>query len=60
MLTTTSTDAIALDAQHVLQVYRRVPVVFDHGEGSALFTRAGERYLVTEDRDQYLAEKYPE
>jgi predicted acetylornithine/succinylornithine family transaminase len=48
MLTTTSTptsDTIALDAQHVLQVYRRAPVVFDRGEGSALFTTAGERYL---------------
>ena len=45
MLTTTSHDPIALDAQHVLQVYRRAPVVFDHGQGSALFTRAGERYL---------------
>ena len=45
MLTTTSNDPIALDAQHVLQVYRRAPVVFDHGQGSALFTRTGERYL---------------
>jgi acetylornithine/N-succinyldiaminopimelate aminotransferase len=45
MLTPTSIDPIALDAQHVLQVYRRAPVVFDHGHGAALFTRDGVRYL---------------
>ena len=45
MLTMTSTDPIALDARHVLQVYRRAPVVFDSGKGCALFTREGERYL---------------
>src|SRR6187397_3347400 len=45
MTQTTTSDPIALDAQHVLQVYRRAAVVFDHGEGSALFTRSGERYL---------------
>ena len=47
MLTTTQTNAdpIALDAQHVLQVYRRAPVVFESGKGSSLFTRSGERYL---------------
>src|SRR6266542_176719 len=48
MLTTTPTtksDTIALDAQHVLQVYRRAPVVFESGKGAALFTGAGERYL---------------
>jgi acetylornithine/N-succinyldiaminopimelate aminotransferase len=45
MLTMTSQDPIALDAQHVLQVYRRAPVVFESGKGCALFTREGERYL---------------
>src|SRR3954471_12761572 len=45
MLMTTTKDPIALDAQHVLQVYRRAPVVFETGAGCALFTRAGERYL---------------
>jgi acetylornithine/N-succinyldiaminopimelate aminotransferase len=45
MLTTTSNDPIALDARHVLQVYRRAPVVFESGTGCALFTRTGERYL---------------
>ena len=44
MLTTTS-DPIALDQQHVLQVYKRAPVVFESGKGCALFTRSGERYL---------------
>ena len=42
---TTSHDPIAMDAQHVLQVYRRAPVVFESGQGCALFTRDGERYL---------------
>jgi acetylornithine/N-succinyldiaminopimelate aminotransferase len=45
MLTQTSTDPIALDAQHVLQVYRRAPVVFESGQGCALFTKSGDRYL---------------
>jgi acetylornithine/N-succinyldiaminopimelate aminotransferase len=45
MLTMTGQDPIALDAQHVLQVYRRAPVVFESGQGCALFTREGERYL---------------
>ena len=44
MLTTTS-DPIALDQQHVLQVYKRAPIVFESGKGCALFTRSGERYL---------------
>jgi predicted acetylornithine/succinylornithine family transaminase len=41
----TTTDPIALDAQHVLQVYKRAPVVFETGKGCALFTRDGDRYL---------------
>lgn len=45
MLTTSSVDPIALDGQHLLQVYRRAPVVFESGKGCALFTRSGERYL---------------
>jgi predicted acetylornithine/succinylornithine family transaminase len=44
-MTTSSVDPIALDAQHVLQVYRRAAVVFESGKGCALFTRSGERYL---------------
>jgi acetylornithine aminotransferase/acetylornithine/N-succinyldiaminopimelate aminotransferase len=38
-------DAVALDSAHVLQVYRRQPVVFESGQGCALFTGTGERYL---------------
>ncbi|HEY3886737.1 MAG TPA: acetylornithine/succinylornithine family transaminase [Vicinamibacterales bacterium] len=45
MLTTQTTDPISLDAQHVLQVYRRAPVVFQSGKGCALFTATGDRYL---------------
>ncbi|HTM24997.1 MAG TPA: acetylornithine/succinylornithine family transaminase [Vicinamibacterales bacterium] len=45
MLTQTSVDPIALDAQHVLQVYRRAPIVFASGRGCALFTKTGDRYL---------------
>jgi acetylornithine/N-succinyldiaminopimelate aminotransferase len=41
----TTFDPIALDAQHVLQVYKRAPVVFETGKGCSLFTRDGERYL---------------
>lgn len=44
MLMTTH-DPIALDAQHVLQVYKRAPVVFESGRGCALFTQAGDRYI---------------
>jgi predicted acetylornithine/succinylornithine family transaminase len=42
---TSDIDPIALDAQHVLQVYRRAAVVFASGRGCELFTREGERYL---------------
>src|SRR5262245_65598220 len=44
-MTTTVTDTIALDAQHVLQTYRRAPVVFESGRGCALYTREGRRYI---------------
>jgi acetylornithine/N-succinyldiaminopimelate aminotransferase len=45
MLMTNTSDPISVDAQHVLQVYRRAPVVFESGKGCALFTKDGERYL---------------
>jgi predicted acetylornithine/succinylornithine family transaminase len=35
----------ALEAQHVLQTYKRVPVVFTRGEGVYLFDEDGRRYL---------------
>ncbi|HEY2432705.1 MAG TPA: acetylornithine/succinylornithine family transaminase [Vicinamibacterales bacterium] len=45
MITTHPADPIALDEQHVLQVYKRAPVVFESGSGCTLVTREGERYL---------------
>lgn len=42
---TKAQDPIALDAKHILQVYKRAPVVFESGKGCALFTREGERFL---------------
>ena len=45
MLTTMAQDSIALDAKHILQIYKRAPVVFESGKGCALFTREGERFL---------------
>jgi acetylornithine/N-succinyldiaminopimelate aminotransferase len=34
-----------LEAQHVLQTYKRTPVVFVRGEGTYLFDAEGQRYL---------------
>jgi acetylornithine/N-succinyldiaminopimelate aminotransferase len=34
-----------LEAEHVLQVYKRTPVVFERGEGTRLFTGDGKAYL---------------
>src|SRR3954469_12663027 len=45
MTMTTTMDPIALDAQHVLQVYRRAAVVFESGRGCELYDSAGGRYL---------------
>jgi putrescine aminotransferase len=39
------TDVKGLDAQHVLQTYRRLPVVFERGEGVWLIADTGRRYL---------------
>ncbi len=44
-MTTTAPDVIALESTHVLQVYRRAPVVFDRGAGCRLFDVAGRSYL---------------
>ncbi len=38
-------DVTALESQHVLQTYKRQPVVFVRGEGSCLFDEHGKRYL---------------
>lgn len=45
MTTTPMTDVRGLEAQHVLQIYRRFPVVFERGEGMYLFDSTGRRYL---------------
>ncbi|MGH8976753.1 MAG: aminotransferase class III-fold pyridoxal phosphate-dependent enzyme, partial [Acidimicrobiia bacterium] len=39
------TDARALDAEHVMQTYGRLPVEFVRGEGTLLFDSEGKRYL---------------
>src|SRR5678815_5870666 len=38
-------NVTALEAQHVLQTYKRQPVVFVRGEGSRLFDENGRSYL---------------
>jgi predicted acetylornithine/succinylornithine family transaminase len=38
-------DARALDAEHVMQTYGRLPVEFVRGEGTLLFDSDGKRYL---------------
>jgi len=40
-----SQTVAALEAQHVLQTYKRQPVVFVRGEGSRLFDEGGRAYL---------------
>ena len=41
----TAEEVIALDRAHVLQTYRRAPVVFERGEGCRLYDPAGRAYL---------------
>jgi predicted acetylornithine/succinylornithine family transaminase len=45
MTMTTTTDVIAIEKDHLLQVYRRNQVVFDHGRGCRLFDTNGRSYL---------------
>ena len=43
---TTKTETVtALEAQHVLQTYKRQPVVFVRGEGTRLFDADGRAHL---------------
>jgi predicted acetylornithine/succinylornithine family transaminase len=42
---TTATDVIAIEKEHVLQVYRRGSVVFQRGRGCRLFDADGRSYL---------------
>jgi acetylornithine/N-succinyldiaminopimelate aminotransferase len=44
-MTTTIMDAKAVEARHVLQNYKRFPVVFTRGEGMRLFDDTGRAYL---------------
>jgi acetylornithine/N-succinyldiaminopimelate aminotransferase len=44
-VTTSTADVQALDAQYVLQTYRRQPVIFGRGEGVRLFDPGGRAYL---------------
>jgi len=44
-MTTTSTDVRDLEGRHVLQNYRRLPVVFDRGAGVRLYDQSGRAYL---------------
>jgi acetylornithine/N-succinyldiaminopimelate aminotransferase len=45
MTTTTPTDVKTLESQHVLQTYKRQPVVFERGAGMRLFDDQGRAYL---------------
>ena len=45
MSTATKPDVKAIESAHVLQNYRRQPVVFERGEGLRLFDDQGRAYL---------------
>jgi predicted acetylornithine/succinylornithine family transaminase len=45
MTTSETLDVKTLEQQHVLQVYRRLPVVFERGAGMQLFDDHGKAYL---------------
>jgi len=44
-VTTTTTDVKALESRHVLQTYKRLPVVFERGSGMRLIDEHGRSYL---------------
>ena len=44
-MTTTTPDVLALESTHILQIYRRAPVVFERGSGCRLFDASGRVYL---------------
>ncbi len=44
-MSTTAEQVKALEAEHVLQTYRRMPVVFVRGEGTHLYDESGRDYL---------------
>ena len=45
MTTTSATDVRALESQHVLQIYRRFPIVLERGEGVRVFDEHGRDYI---------------
>jgi acetylornithine aminotransferase/acetylornithine/N-succinyldiaminopimelate aminotransferase len=44
-MSTTAEQVKALEAEHVLQTYKRMPVVFVRGEGTHLYDESGREYL---------------
>jgi acetylornithine aminotransferase/acetylornithine/N-succinyldiaminopimelate aminotransferase len=44
-MSTTAEQVKALEAEHVLQTYKRLPVVFVRGEGTHLYDESGRDYL---------------
>ena len=44
-MTVTTADVKALESRHVLQTYKRLPVVFERGNGTRLFDEHGREYL---------------
>src|SRR5262245_24566293 len=44
-MSTTAEQVKALEAEHVLQTYKRLPVVFVRGEGTHLYDESGREYL---------------
>ena len=44
-MTTATSNVMALETEHVLQVYKRKPVVFERGRGCYLFDADGRSYL---------------
>jgi len=45
MTTSSATDVRALESQHVLQIYRRFPIVLERGDGMRVFDEHGRGYL---------------
>ena len=44
-MATLGQDIQAVEAEHLLQVYARIPIVLTHGEGSRVFDSEGDAYL---------------
>lgn len=44
-MTTRSEQIIAKEAEHILQVYKRIPIMFVRGQGSHLIDEHGQKYL---------------